>query len=255
MPWATISRTMLVATYNVHRGRGPFGLFRPARIAAVLAEVRPDLIALQEAQHYLRPGRDMLDFEAIRRELGLSLLRLPDCPGHSGWRSNVVLVRDDARITFGPVGLRLGGLEPRGAILAELNLGGGRFRLLTCHLSIGAARRGLQASRLLQAAHSGTGADLPTLLLGDLNEWRQDRSALAVLQPAFGSSRSPPGFPSFRPLLSLDHILSRPAGLLQDLAVHDTPLSRRASDHLPLTARFDPAGAGGGDASRHLPGQ
>jgi endonuclease/exonuclease/phosphatase family metal-dependent hydrolase len=232
MPWATISLTMLVATYNVHRGRGPFGLFRPSRIAAVLAEVRPDLIALQEAQHYLRPGRDMLDFEAIRRELGLNLLRLPDCPGHSGWRSNVVLVRDDAKITFGPVGLRLGGLEPRGAILAELDLGGGPFRLLACHLSIGAARRGLQAARLVQAAQSGTGADLPTLLLGDLNEWRQDRSAL-----------------------SLDHILSRPAGLLQDLGVHDTPLSRRASDHLPLTARFDPAGAGKEDAFGPLPRQ
>lgn len=238
---------MLVATYNVHRGRGPFGLFRPSRIAAVLAEVRPDVIALQEAQHYLRPGRDMLDFEAIRRELGLGLLRLPDCPGHSGWRSNVVLVRDDARVTFGPVGLRLGGLEPRGAILVELDLGGGPFRLLACHLSIGAARRGLQAARLLQAAQSGgTGADLPILLLGDLNEWRQGRSALAVLEPAFGASRSPPGFPSFRPLLPLDHILSRPSGLLQDLAVHDTPLARCASDHLPLTARFEPAGAGMG---------
>ncbi|RYI29964.1 MAG: EEP domain-containing protein [Acetobacteraceae bacterium] len=230
---------MLVATYNVHRGRGPFGLFRPSRIAAVLAEIKPDLIALQEAQHYLRPGRDMLDFKAIHRELGLSLLQVQDCPGQSGWRSNVVLVRDDARVTFGPRGLRLGGLEPRGGIVAELDLGEGPFRLLACHLSIGATRRGLQAARLLQAVQSGSGATLPTLLLGDLNEWRQDRSALAVLQPSFGPSRSPPGFPSFRPLLSLDHILSQPSDLLQDLAVHDTPLSRRASDHLPLTARFD----------------
>ena len=237
---------MLVATYNVHRGRGPFGLFRPSRIAAVLAEIRPDVIALQEAQHYLRPGRDMLDFAHIQRELGLRLLRVQDCPGQSGWRSNVVLVRDDARITFGPFGLRLGGLEPRGGIVAELDLGEGPFRLLACHLSIGAARRGLQATRLLQAAQSGSGADLPTLLLGDLNEWRQDRSALAMLEPAFGPSRSPPGFPSFRPLLSLDHILSRPSGLLRDLVVHETPLSRRASDHLPLTARF---GLGGPAAS------
>lgn len=235
---------MLVTTYNVHRGRGPFGLFRPSRIAAVLAEIRPDLIALQEAQHYLRRGRDMLDFQAIHRELGLIPLRVQGCPGQSGWRSNVVLVRSDARITLGPLGLRLGGLEPRGGIVAELDLGEGPFRLLACHLSIGAARRDLQAAQLLEAAQTGSGADLPTLLLGDLNEWRQDRSALAVLRPAFGPCVSPPGFPSFRPVLSLDHILSQPSGLLRDLKTHDTPMSRRASDHLPLMARFDPAGFG-----------
>ncbi|MDN3563416.1 endonuclease/exonuclease/phosphatase family protein [Paeniroseomonas aquatica] len=233
---------MLVATYNVHRGRGPFGRFRPSRIAAVLAEIRPDLIALQEAQHYLRPGRDMLDFQAIRRELGLIPLRVPDCPGHSGWRSNVVLVRDGAGVGFGPLGLRLGGLEPRGGIVAELDLGEGPFRLLACHLSLGAARRAVQAERLVRAVQSGRGPDLPTLLLGDLNEWRQDRSALAVLRPVFGPSASPPGFPSFRPMLSLDHILTRPSGMLRSLAVHDTPLARRASDHLPLTAQFDLAG-------------
>ncbi len=229
---------MRVATWNIHRGRGPLGWFRPGRIGAVIAEIAPDVIALQEAQHYLRRGRDMLDYARIGQETGLHPLALGDAAGDRGWRSNVVLVRAGTKVTFGPVGLRLGGLEPRGAILAELDCGAGPFRLIACHLSIGAARRRAQAAMLLEALRTGGGPALPTLLLGDLNEWRPDCSALAVLRPAFGEPCALPTFPAFRPVLPLDHLLCRPAGLLRDLAVHDSPLARRASDHLPLVARF-----------------
>ncbi|MGG5819716.1 endonuclease/exonuclease/phosphatase family protein [Falsiroseomonas sp. HW251] len=232
---------MRVATWNVHRGRGPFGLFRPGRIAAVIAAIAPDLIALQEAQHYVARGRDMLDFARIGREAGLLPL---DVAGARGWRSNVVLVRRDVDLRFGPAGLRLGGLEPRGAILAEVDLGAGPFRLIACHLSLGAARRRAQAALLLDALRTGGGPGLPTLLLGDLNEWRPDRSALSALRPEFGPGCALATFPSFRPALPLDHLLCRPAGLLSDVAVHDSPLARRASDHLPLVGCFHPAAQG-----------
>ena len=238
---------MLVATYNVHRGRGqiPAAPFRPDRVARVIAEIRPDLVALQEAQHYLRPGLPMLDAEAIERELGLRLLRLPGVvhrPGdHQGWRGNLVLVRRDAKILRAPVGLRLGGLEPRGGVLAELDLGWGPFRLIAAHLSLGAERRRLQAKALLDAMATGEGRRLPTLLLGDFNEWQPGASALGVLEPAFGEPPPAPTFPSFRPFFSLDRIMGHPRGLVPGVEVHDTPLARRASDHLPLKARLDTA--------------
>lgn len=239
---------MLVATYNVHRCRGinPAGPFRPDRVAGVIAEIRPDLIALQEAQHYLRPGAPMLDAGAIERETGLRPLRLPGVahrPGdHQGWRGNVVLVRRDAVVLRPPVGLRLGGPEPRGAILAELDLGSGPFRLLAAHLSLGPGRRRRQAEMLLDAMATGGGAQLPTLLLGDLNERRPDGSVLAVLAAAaFGEPPRAPTFPAFRPVWSLDRIMGRPRALAPRVEAHDTPLARRASDHLPLKARLDTA--------------
>jgi endonuclease/exonuclease/phosphatase family metal-dependent hydrolase len=46
-------------------------------------------------------------------------------------------------------------------------------------------------------------------------------------------------FPSPRPIFPLDRILGSPKGLITDIAVHDTPLARRSSDHLPLTAKVD----------------
>ena len=237
-PPADGARGMLVATYNVHRGRPPAGMFRPEGIARVIAEIRPDLIALQEAQHYLRPDRAMLDEDLLAREAGLRSLRLPDRPGEQGWRSNLVLVRRDAMVLRPPVGLRIGGMEPRGAILAELDLGWGPFRLIATHLSLGAARRTRQAQALLAAMEAGAGARLPTLLMGDLNEWRAGASALAVLEPVFGPSPQVSTFPAFRPFLALDRIMGQPAGMVAELRAHNTKLARRASDHLPLTARI-----------------
>jgi endonuclease/exonuclease/phosphatase family metal-dependent hydrolase len=230
---------MRVATYNVHRGRGAGGWFRPDRIRDVIAEVRPDLIALQEAQFYLRRGADMLGAEALAQELGLCALPVAERPGHQGWRGNVVLARRDARVLRAPSGLRLGGAEPRGAVMAELDLGAGPFRLIATHLSLGAATRRRQGEILL-AAMEGAGLALPTLLMGDLNEWRPGGSVLGVLRPVFGEAPAPPTFPAFRPVLSLDRIMGWPRGLVAAVRVHDTPLARRASDHLPLVAELDP---------------
>lgn len=232
---------MLVATYNVHRCRGPAGRFRPDRITAVIAEIGPDLIALQEAQHYLRRGRGMLDADAIERDLGLRILPVTSRAGEQGWRSNLLLVRRDAVIRRPPVGLRLGGLEPRGAVLAEIDLGEGPFRVIATHLSLGVARRRAQARLLLDAMAQGADPGMPTLLLGDLNEWRRKDSALDVLAPRFGMPPRVVTFPAFRPVLPLDRILAVPHGLLTGIAAHDTPLARKASDHLPLTARVDTA--------------
>jgi endonuclease/exonuclease/phosphatase family metal-dependent hydrolase len=78
---------------------------------------------------------------------------------------------------------------------------------------------------------------MQTVLLGDLNEWRlRRRSALGILEPKFGAGPSVLSFPSRRPLLALDRIFGWPEGLISNVAVHDTPLARIASDHLPLTA-------------------
>ena len=49
--------------------------------------------------------------------------------------------------------------------------------------------------------------------------------------------RGTPSFPSYFPLLALDRIIARPGRILGPVEVHMSPLSRRASDHLPIKAR------------------
>ena len=81
----------------------------------------------------------------------------------------------------------------------------------------------------------------PTLLLGDLNEWRLGgKSSLQNFGPDFGPlTAALPSFPSRFPLFALDRILGNPHDLISGIEVHDTPLARIASDHLPIKARID----------------
>ena len=60
-------------------------------------------------------------------------------------------------------------------------------------------------------------------------------SALHRLSPAFGAlPPSAPSFPSRLPFLALDRIISNRPGLIGEVLAHETPLSRVASDHLPI---------------------
>jgi hypothetical protein len=52
-----------------------------------------------------------------------------------------------------------------------------------------------------------------------------------------------PSFPARFPLFALDRILANPPDLIAGIEVHDTPLARIASDHLPVKARIDLEGA------------
>jgi endonuclease/exonuclease/phosphatase family metal-dependent hydrolase len=110
--------------------------------------------------------------------------------------------------------------------------------VIAAHLGLLRRSRVDQAATLLHAFLEL--APMPTILLGDFNEWRRHRrSALDVLEPYFGGQKPLASFPSRRPMLALDRILGWPQGLITGLAVHDTPLSRLASDHLPLKATVE----------------
>jgi endonuclease/exonuclease/phosphatase family metal-dependent hydrolase len=52
-----------------------------------------------------------------------------------------------------------------------------------------------------------------------------------------------PTFPSRFPVFALDRILGNPESMVLGIEVHSTPLARIASDHLPIKARIDLAGA------------
>jgi endonuclease/exonuclease/phosphatase family metal-dependent hydrolase len=223
-----------IASYNIHKCRGVDGIVRPDRIIDVIGQLGADVIALQEVDHRFGNRGGLLDPVNIRRKTGMQLLVQSDVPYRHGWHGNALLVRGEPKF-YRRSRLRLPGFEPRGAIVAELDLGEGHFRVIAAHLGL------LRLSRMDQArALLDTFLDLPrmpTILLGDFNEWRRRRrSALGVLEPMFGVAPSILSFPSRRPIFALDRILGWPTGLITDLAIHDSRLARQSSDHLPLTA-------------------
>ncbi|AGB74616.1 MULTISPECIES: endonuclease/exonuclease/phosphatase family protein [Rhizobium] len=239
----------LIASYNVHKCVGADRRFDPERTSRVIHEIDADIIGLQEADTRFGERTGILDLRRLERETGLIPVPITGVTKAHGWHGNVVLfkqgtVRDVHQIN-------LPGLEPRGALIAELELArGGSLRIIAAHLGLLHRSRAQQTRLIVDLMNDGS--EMPTILLGDLNEWRLgDRSSLNTFQAAFGPlPPAVPSFPSTLPLLALDRIMANRRGMISAVEVHDSPLARLASDHLPIKAvvsleTFD------NDAQRH----
>lgn len=236
---------ILVASYNVQKCVGIDLRRDPARTMRVISEIGADILAIQEGDRRFGSREGLLDLDALHRDTGLAPVPLRRRNGGHGWHGNILLTRN-ARIEHVRQ-LHLPGLEPRGALIADLSLHDTPLRVVAAHLGLLRASRERQAAALVRAL--GEGEPRITLLLGDLNEWRHGgRSSLGafapVLTPAPGRIRS---FPAPYPLLSLDRIYVCSLGSLGDVETHESALARVASDHLPVKARLrlsaTPAGA------------
>jgi len=238
-----------LASYNIHIGVGMDGRFHPERVAEVVREIGADVIALQEVQ--LGEGTyDMLAH--LTRDTGFSALAGPTLvhPTH-GHYGNAVLSRlPIAR--HRKLDLSVAGYEPRGALDATIDCGGGvSVRILATHLGLRPTERREQVKRLLREVAAGSHRG-PTVLLGDLNEWFLWGRPLRWLHAHFGRPRAPATFPAMRPMLALDRAWVMPRQCLVDIRPHRSALARRASDHLPLVATLDLAACRIG-ASRTTP--
>lgn len=226
---------LLVASYNVHKCVGVDGKFDPARIAHVIREIDPDVIALQEADTRFGERRGLLDLSWLERETGLCPVPVSGVAKAHGWHGNVLFFRNSAVRDVHQV--KLPGLEPRGALLSELELAdGSALTVVAAHLGLLNRSRQQQARMILDLLAARD--ERPTLLMGDLNEWRLgDRSSLNSLASRFrGMPAAVPSFPSRLPVLALDRIMCSHDGLIEQVHVHDTALARVASDHLPIKA-------------------
>lgn len=225
-------RDLSVATYNIHKGIGTDRRRDLPRIAAVIAEIGADILALQEADTRFGTRIGLLDLDRIRSDLGLIAVPMDGVGEAHGWHGNLLLVRDALVQVVHQ--LALPGLEPRGALVTDLMIAGQPLRVVNAHLGLLPRSRAAQARALL-AKIDGL-ESRPTLLMGDLNEWRRGGAAFQALGQRFAIAPPRPSFPSRYPLLALDRMMVSGQGKLLDVATHDSPLSRRASDHLPIKA-------------------
>ncbi|SMC59081.1 endonuclease/exonuclease/phosphatase family protein [Rhizobium sp. RU36D] len=240
LPYHRPAGSLLFASYNVHKCVGVDGRFDPGRTIEVIHEIDPDVIALQEADMRFGERAGLLDLPRLRQETGLAPIPVTVAakPKSHGWRGNVLLFKQGVLRDVHQVALP--GLEPRGALVAEIDLDNGKaLRVIAAHLGLMRRSRRQQADTLVDII--GMREDCPTVLMGDFNEWRLGNgSSLKRLERVFGPL--PPALPSFPaqlPVLSLDRIMANREGLIQEIAVHDSPLARLASDHLPIKARID----------------
>jgi endonuclease/exonuclease/phosphatase family metal-dependent hydrolase len=163
-------------------------------------------------------------------ELKYEAIPGPTLQRRDGHYGNAILTRLPVQST-NTIDLSVRWCEARGAIDAVLGTPSRPIRVIATHLGLWPAERRRQMRRLL-ALLAGTPIN-PTVLLGDLNEWFLWGRPLRWLHAYFGYARAPATYPTFFPMFALDRIWIKPAVTAHPVPVI-TPLTRLASDHLPL---------------------
>jgi endonuclease/exonuclease/phosphatase family metal-dependent hydrolase len=227
-----------VASYNIHKGVGLDRLRRPERIVEVLCELDADIIALQEADRRFGVRASALPPELILNHSPYTPVELNKRDHSIGWHGNAILVRNDAEIlTHAHIDLPT--LEPRGAVLAEVRIRDIRVRVVAMHLDLSGLWRRRQARAIITALECRR--PLPTILMGDLNEWTLHGGCLRDFAHHFRIAPTPPSFHTRRPVARLDRIMVDRSLSIGACGVHHSLKARRASDHLPIWARIEPS--------------
>lgn len=228
-----------VASYNMRKAIGTDRRRRPERTIEVLNELGADVIALQEADRRFGSKASAIPLAMLEAHSDYKAVEMDVRAGSIGWHGNALLVRKDAEVREHHL-FRLPSLEPRGAVLAEIAIDGILLRVVGMHLDLSGLWRRQQAQAILAHLHDREG-EPPTVLMGDLNEWSTRGGCLRDFGAHHDFAPCGRSFHARRPIASLDRIMVSRDLKVVDSGVHRSPCSRRASDHLPIWARIEPA--------------
>ena len=247
--------TVTLASYNMHKAVGLDGRRDPHRVLKVLQEIDADIVALQEADKRVG-GRgstvphELIDSHGMYKPVHLGVKHkrtLERVRKHAdrllkvntrniGWHGNAILVKPHVGV-LDCAALELPTLEPRGAVIAELLIGETPLRVVGMHLDLSGLWRKRQMRAILDAIARRPNK-MPTVLMGDTNEWRTEAGCLKEIEPEFHLAPTGPSFHARHPVAQLDRIIVHKDLTIDAAGVHMSAAARRASDHLPIWARL-----------------
>jgi len=222
-----------VLSYNIHECVGSDRRRDPARIAQVIKESGAHIVGLQEVHSDSSGAEQLHQMNYLAALTGLQAVAGSAVERRNGHYGNVLLTSCKV-LAVHKLDLSYLAREPRGAIDADLEIGGETVRVIVTHLGLLPAERRFQVRKLLAAlAEQRTRV---VMLLSDFNEWLPTGRSLRWIHTQLGKTALVRTFPSRFPIFALDRIWVSPPAALAELGCIRTPLSRLASDHLPLKA-------------------
>ena len=224
-----------IASYNIRKAVGLDWRRRPARVLDVLNEIDADIVALQEVDRRFGSRLTALDPDLIASATDYRPIRFSSRPQSLGHHGNVILARKAIDVLAARP-MVLPHLEPRGAAVADLDLGGQRLRVVGMHLGLTRKWRQLQTEAIVGELRALEG-NMPTVLMGDCNEPDIRSGVLRAFEGRHHIAACGPSFHASMPLFTLDRIIVTDDIAIGEAGVHRTPLSREASDHLPIWAK------------------
>jgi endonuclease/exonuclease/phosphatase family metal-dependent hydrolase len=227
-----------VVSWNVHGCVGADRRFDPARTAAVLAALAPDVALLQEVgdNRGVHPPVDQAT--TLARALGCTCAVGITLRASAHGYGNATLTRF-AVLDSESVDLSVRGREPRLCLRAVVGRDALRVVTLNVHLGLAPGERRRQLRQLLPAIANG---EEPLVMGGDFNDFPPGPVSFTLrsrLLDAAARLERPWTWPSRWPLLRLDRVYLSRAVRLVEARVDRSRESRAASDHLPLVVELD----------------
>jgi endonuclease/exonuclease/phosphatase family metal-dependent hydrolase len=211
----------------------------PERTLEVLREVDADIIALQECDRRLGERAGVIPLNMLDDHSPWKPVPIAIRAQSMGWHGNALLVRKDATISA-PRRIEIPALEPRGAVRADVTLNGMTIRVVGMHLDLSGLWRRKQAHAILHDV-DGCQPPLPSVLMGDLNEWTPQSGCLRDFGRKHRFAETGPSFHARHPVGRLDRIMVSSGLQVVDSGTHHSAAARKASDHLPIWATLDAA--------------
>lgn len=226
-------------SYNIHKGIGGRDRrYRLERIIEVIRAESPDIICLQEVDRDVRRSRFHDQALMLAEEFtAVAHLYQLNVRVQRGGYGNLLLSRWPLRHSH-QISLTRHGKKPRGAQIAVIESEEGPLQVVNWHLGLSEQERHWQVRHLLRHHLFRESAHLPSILIGDTNDWRDtlERGPFSIhgfhqITRPLSRFRS---FPAYLPLGALDKAFARGNLVVEHAKVSQRRVARDASDHLPL---------------------
>jgi endonuclease/exonuclease/phosphatase family metal-dependent hydrolase len=234
-----------VLCYNIHYGQGTDGQYDLQRLAAVINQAKPDLVALQEVDVGVKRSGRVHQARRLAELTDMAVRFGPTQHYEGGLFGNAVLTRlpildvvihplpytesTPQRVTY-----------PRGAIAVTVRGPDGKpLRFISTHFQHNVAEDRIAEAKAINQLF-GQDDQLRTILAGDMNAAPGTEPIRELLKVWTNATDEPPSptAPSVNPTSRIDYIFSRPAGpfRVSEATVIPEPV---ASDHCPVLAVFE----------------
>ena len=230
---------MRLLSYNIHKGIGGRDRrYRIERIIDVIERENPDLMCLQEVARNTRRSKfhDQPKLLAEYFNASAKLFQV-NVRLKNGSYGNLILSRWPFRSQH-QISLRLNNKKPRGAQLVVVDTPEGNLQLVNWHLGLAERERHWQVEHLLNHHLFREFQYLPTLIMGDYNDWMNTLARGRFAPRQFEQVTVPISrfrtFPAYLAVGALDKAFYRGSIKIQHARIVQNRRARVASDHLPL---------------------
>ena len=215
--------------WNLHHGVGEDDKLDLERIAKVIREQKPDLVALQEVDNKCRRSKSVDQAAELAKLTGLNSAFGKAMDYDGGQYGQAILSKfaiGDTQVHQLP-----GDGEPRIAFEAEVTVEGKALRMITVHLDHQQDERRLKQAETLAKALENHHE--PMILAGDFNDVPGSAALVAFGEPWKPLAKKAPVLtcPAKKPSVEIDHFVVRGLEAAGEVEVLPEAV---ASDHRPI---------------------